>query len=260
MMLCQKILPAGLIGLVLSGMIAATASKANTTINTAAIIFAQDIYKDVFFKHTSERRTILVARLFTVLFGAGTIFLAILVPAAGGIVEVVLSTAAIAGGSLFGPVIYSLFSRRQTAYSLISISVISLVVSLFFKTLAPSVLGITLSRTMETTVGVGFPLLLLLLFEWYAYVSKKEVPYLAHTQKDTKAFNSAEALKQNIFGVRVIAWSTAFVGLGIAILGYIAENGKIALIVGIVIVCIVAAVLIKQHLNATRQAELKISQ
>jgi SSS family solute:Na+ symporter len=50
MMLCQKILPAGLIGLVLSGMIAATASKANTTINTAAIIFAQDIYKDVSLK------------------------------------------------------------------------------------------------------------------------------------------------------------------------------------------------------------------
>jgi solute:Na+ symporter, SSS family len=260
MMLCQKILPAGLIGLVLSGMIAATASKANTTINTAAIIFAQDIYKDVFFKRTSEQRTILVARLFTVLFGAGTIFLAILVPAAGGIVEVVLSTAAIAGGSLFGPVIYSLFSRRQTAYSLISISVISLVVSLFFKTLAPSLLGITLSRTMETTLGVGFPLLLLLLFEWYASVSKMEVPYLLPIQKDTKAISSPEALKQNIFGVRVIAWSTAFVGLGIAILGYIADNGTIALIVGVAIMLIVAAILIKQYFKTARQAAFNITQ
>jgi SSS family solute:Na+ symporter len=159
MMLCQKILPAGLIGLVLSGMIAATASKANTTINTAAIIFAHDIYKDVFFKNATEKSKILVARIFTVLFGAGTIFLAIQVPKAGGIVEVVLSTAAIAGGSLFGPVIYSLYSKRQTATSLIFISVFSLIVSLFFKVLAPSMTGITLSRTMETVLGVGFPFL-----------------------------------------------------------------------------------------------------
>lgn len=260
MMLCQKVLPAGLIGLVLSGMIAATASKANTTINTAAIIFAQDIYKGVFFKRASEKRTILVARLFTVLFGAGTIFLAILVPAAGGIVEVVLSTAAIAGGSLFGPVIYSLFSKRQTATSLITISAGSLLVSLFFKILGPSVLGITLSRTMETVLGVGFPLLLLLLFEAYARASKKEVPYLIQPDKDKKAYTSPEAAKQNRFGVRVIAWSTAFVGLGIAILGYIAANGRIALITGITIMLVVAAVLIKQYSTTSRQAALNISQ
>ena len=173
MMLCQKILPAGLIGLVLSGMIAATASKANTTINTAAVIFAQDIYKDVFFPKSTEKRTILVARLFTILFGAGTIFLAILVPAAGGIVEVVLSTAAIAGGSLFAPVIFSLFSKRQSSFSLIFISVTSLLVSLFFKVFSPSLLSITLSRTMETLLGVGFPIILLLIFETYAYFSKK---------------------------------------------------------------------------------------
>ena len=254
MMLCQKVLPAGLVGLVLSGMIAATASKANTTINTAAIIFAQDIYKDIFFKRSTEKRTILVARLFTVLFGAGTIFLAILVPAAGGIVEVVLSTAAIAGGSLFGPVIYSLFSRRQTAGSLISISVISLLVSLFFKVFGSSLLGITLSRTMETALGVGFPLLMLLVFELYAYIVHKEVPYLENTPKDTTAFSTQEAVKQNLFGVKVIAWSTAFVGLGIAVLGSIAENGGMALMVGIAIMFITVAVLIKQYSKAAKRA------
>lgn len=256
MMLCQKVLPAGLIGLVLSGMIAATASKANTTINTAAIIFAQDIYKDIFFKQTSEKRTILIARLFTILFGAGTIFLAILVPAAGGIVNVVLSTAAIAGGSLFGPVIYSLFSRRQTAGSLIFISVISLLVSLFFKVLGPSVAGITLSRTMETVVGVGFPLLLLCLFEVYAYFSQLDIPYLVIAPDGATAFNNREAIKQNIFGIRVIALSTGFVGLGITILGAIAENGRVAFITGIVIMLIAVAVLIKQYSKAAKRAEL----
>lgn len=257
MMLCQKVLPAGLIGLVLSGMIAATASKANTTINTAAIIFAQDIYKDVFFKNSSEKRTILVARLFTILFGAGTIFLAILVPAAGGIVNVVLSTAAIAGGSLFGPVIFSLFSKRQTAGSLIWISVTSLLVSLFFKVLAPGMLGITLSRTMETVLGVGLPLLMLSVYETYAYYVGNNIPFLHLTTEGNTCFNSGEAAKQNIFGTRVIALSTAFVGLGITILGAIAENGSIALVTGVVIMLLALAVLIKMFVNTAKPAELK---
>ncbi|MGV3764522.1 MAG: sodium:solute symporter family protein [Chitinophagaceae bacterium] len=257
MMLCQKVLPAGLIGLVLSGMIAATASKANTTINTAAIIFAQDIYKDVFFKNSSEKRTILVARLFTILFGAGTIFLAILVPAAGGIVNVVLSTAAIAGGSLFGPVIFSLFSKRQTAGSLIWISVTSLLVSLFFKVLAPGMLGITLSRTMETVLGVGLPLLMLSVYETYAYYVGNNIPYLHLTAEGNASFNRGEATKQNVFGTRVIALSTAFVGLGITILGAIAENGNIALVTGVVVMLVALAVLIKMFVNTAKPAELK---
>ncbi|MBE7168994.1 MAG: Na+:solute symporter [Williamsia sp.] len=255
MMLCQKILPAGLVGLVLSGMIAATASKANTTINTAAIVFAQDIYKDVFFQHTSEKRKILVARLFTVLFGAGTIFLAILVPAAGGIVEVVLSTAAIAGGSLFGPVIYSLFSRRQTAGSLICVSIIALTVSLFFKVFGTKVLGIALSRTMETTLGVGLPLILLLLFELVGYFANTSVPYLNIAQQEATASGNREARRQNLFGVKVIAWSTAFVGSGIAVLGYLAQNGLIALVAGVAIMLVAGTVLIKQYLKAVKRAE-----
>ncbi|MGC4100354.1 sodium:solute symporter family transporter [Ferruginibacter sp.] len=254
MMLCQKILPAGLIGLVLSGMIAATASKANTTINTAAVIFAQDIYKDIFFKNSSEKRTILIARIFTVLFGAATVFLAILVPAVGGIVKVVLSTANIAGGSLFAPVIYSLFSKRQTSFSLIFISVTSLAVSLFFKVLSPKLLDITLSLTMETLLGVCFPILLLLVFELYAYVTKKEIPYLQIVTDNSNAARSAEAIKQNIFGIRVIALSTIFVGLGIAILGAVAENGAMACAIGIIIMAIAGSILIKQRMNATKNA------
>ncbi len=78
MMLCQRVLPAGLIGLVLSGMISATSSKANTTINLSATVFAQDVYRSVFRPKASEKEQILVARLFTLLFGAGTIGVALL--------------------------------------------------------------------------------------------------------------------------------------------------------------------------------------
>lgn len=119
MMLCQKVLPAGLIGLVLSGMISATSSKANTTINLAAVVFANDVYKKLI-PSAKDKTLVLVARIFTILFGAGTIGVAMLVPYVGGIVEVVLSIAAVAGGALFAPVIWSLFSKCQTSFSVIS--------------------------------------------------------------------------------------------------------------------------------------------
>jgi SSS family transporter len=239
MMLCQKVLPAGLIGLVLSGMISATASKANTTINTAAVIFAHDIYKGVIHKTVGEKRLILVARLFTVLFGLGTIIIAILIPYAGGIVEVVLSTAAIAGGSLFAPVIFSLFSKRQTSFSLVSVSIISLVISLFFKMGAPALLQFKLSRAMETAVGVGIPLGLLLLYEMYACSRNIMVPYLQiEIGNNVSGELSQEATEQNRFGIQVITLSTAFVGLGILILGMVAEKGSIAAMIGGVILVV----------------------
>ena len=95
-------------------------------------------------------------------------------------------------------------------------------------------------------------LLLLLLFEAYARAAKISVPYLLTIHKEESKYTSPEAVKQNRFGVRVIAWSTAFVGLGIAILGYIAENGRVAMIVGIIIIAVVAAVLIKQYSRTTQ--------
>ena len=65
MMLCQKILPSGLIGLVLAGMISATSSKANTTINLEATVFATDLYKNFIRKNAGEKVEGVVGTLMT---------------------------------------------------------------------------------------------------------------------------------------------------------------------------------------------------
>jgi SSS family solute:Na+ symporter len=240
MMLCQKVLPAGLIGLVLAGMISATSSKANTTINLVATVFANDIYKALIRKKASEKEMILMARLFTLIFGAATIVVAILIPRAGGVVDVVLSTASIAGGALFGPVIWSLFTKRQTAFSLVTISVISLVVSLFFKVVTPYLFDFKFNRASETIVGVGLPVLLLALFECKAYLSKQNGPEfliaadIAGVQIDEK--HQKETVKQNIFGIKVIAVSMAVIGWGIILLGILAQSfNTIVISVGTII-------------------------
>jgi SSS family solute:Na+ symporter len=240
MMLCQKVLPAGLIGLVLSGMISATSSKANTTINLASTVFAQDVYRKVFRPMATEREQIFIARLFTLLFGAGTIGVAMLVPKAGGIVEVVLSIAAIAGGALFAPIIWSLFSLRQTSFSVVTTTVFSLIVSLFFKVIAPSLIGIKFNRTVETMLGVGLPLLLLTAFEIYYLMNNKISSQAVALNKDLKKEKSEagqnaehhEAQRQNTFGIRVITFAAGFVGLGILALGFASAGGWIVSLVG----------------------------
>jgi SSS family solute:Na+ symporter len=260
MMLCQQVLPAGLIGLVLSGMISATSSKANTTINLAATVFAKDVYRSVLRPHASEREQILTARVFTLLFGAGTIGLALLVPLAGGIVEVVLSIAAIAGGALFAPIIWSLYSKRQTAASVITTTIIALTVSLFFKVIGPGLIGLKLNRAMETLLGVGLPLLVLALFEYYYYASGMESPEAqqfenrpAIEQADSSPHHSAES--QNVFGVTVITVAAAVVGLGIFALGVAADYNKVVMIVGSIIFVLASTAFVRIRLGATRRTQ-----
>jgi len=233
MMLIQKVMPGGLIGLVLAGMVSATSSKANTTINMAATVFAQDIYKNLLNKTASEKNVIWVARFFTLLFGVLTIVVAMWIPSAGGIVEVVLSTASIAGGALFAPIIWTLFSKRQTGFSVVSATVASLVINLFFKVIAPDLIGLKLSRTMETVLGMGIPMLILLVFE-IIYQSKGFVASQAIAMKNAQALakqatvidqeEQQAAEKQNIFGVRVIAIAMGVVGAGIIYLGLVAPS------------------------------------
>src|SRR3546814_14411149 len=103
-------------------------------------------------------------------FGIVTILAALLVPLAGGIVEVVLSIGALTGVPLYGPPIWALFSRRQTAFSIYFSTVASLFVNLFFKFVSPALLDISLARTGEMLLGVSLPLILLAFFEcFYAF-------------------------------------------------------------------------------------------
>ena len=243
MMLCQKILPAGLIGLVLAGMISATSSKANTTINLAATVFATDLYKNLIRPKASEKELILMARLFTLLFGAGTVGIAMLVPYVGGIVDFVLKIASIAGGALFAPIIWSLFSKRQTTFSTVSATVIALVVNIWFEMLMPILIHVKLSRTMETVLGQAIPLTVLLSFELY-YRSKGMIHDKADVFEKSATQNVVviskehhrEAEEQNIFGIRVIALSMAVVSIGIVTLGIMATlYGNVVIVVGTII-------------------------
>ena len=234
LMICKTILPAGLLGLMLAAMISATASTANTILNLLAAVFTNDIYKKLFRPQASEKHAVGVGRLATVVFGLITIGLALLVPKVGGLVSVVLAIGAITGGSLLAPIIWTLFSRRQTAFSIFFTSVSSLVLSLFFKFLTPFAFDFALSKAAEMIVGIGFPLLVLALFEWVIYrgvsASKEYIIYqewYGNKAREKSIHSDADVASgaaQNAFGIKAISVGLAITGLGILVLGLIAAK------------------------------------
>lgn len=258
MMLCQQILPAGLIGLVLAGMISATSSKANTTINLAATVFSTDIYKNLIRKSASEKELILIARIFTILFGAGTVVIAILIPRIGGIVDFVLSVASIAGGALFAPIIWSLFSKRQTATSVVSVTLMALVLNLSLKMVVPQIVGIKLSRTWETIIGQAAPIVMLYIFEMYYRSKGIFTTYkqpMEHDQLEAIQYElDLDAERQNIFGIRVIGFAMCIVGIGISILGFLSQSmSMVVLLVG---ACIIIASMLILLFTVKRKAHI----
>lgn len=235
LLICQKVLPPGLLGLMLTGMYFSTSASANTTLNVVSAVFTNDIYKGFVKPDASDKQLIRVARLSSWGFGLGMIGIALMVPAAGGIVEVVLSISAISGGPLLAPPLWALFSKRLNGKTTFWITLIGLSVNLFFKILSPMLLDFKLSRALETIIGIGLPLLLLLAYELYAR-SKNLIAeeYLQYT--DTKAqriadaleANPAEALeikKQNRYGMQVIAGALVFVALILLILSFLTSSG-----------------------------------
>lgn len=235
LLICQKVLPPGLLGLMLTGMYFSTSASANTTLNVVSAVFTNDIYKGFVKPDASDKQLIRVARLSSWGFGLGMIGIALMVPAAGGIVEVVLSISAISGGPLLAPPLWALFSKRLNGKITFWITLIGLSVNLFFKILSPMLLDFKLSRALETIIGIGLPLLLLLAYELYARSKNLvAVEYLRYT--DTKAqriadaleANPAEALeikKQNRYGMQVIAGALVFVALILLILSFLTSSG-----------------------------------
>jgi SSS family transporter len=245
--ICQLVLPPGLLGLMLTGMYFSTSASANTALNVVSAVFTNDIYKGLMNPKASDRQLIRVARGSSWFFGLGMIIIALLVPKAGGIVEVVLSISSITGGPLLAPPLWALFSKRLTSRATLWITSIGLAVNLFFKVLSPILFDFKLSRGPETVIGVGLTLALLLAYELYArskgLVADEHYQYQKARQQ--KRDNVAEATsdeekeaiaQQNQFGLRVIAGSLVFTAVMLFGLGILADiGGRITSIIGVVV-------------------------
>ena len=230
LMVCQAVLPAGMLGLILGGMVFATSSSVNTTLNIAAGVFTNDIYRH-FFPASADARTMRVARGSTIVFGLLTVVVALLVPRMGGIVEVVLTVGALTGGALYLPPIWALFSKRQTGISVLSATLVSLVINCAIRFVGDEV-GMSLSRAEEMVTGVALPIIVLAAYELYYWFRRQEDPahaaiFRAAFQVETTSAGRLSTDQDNLQGVRVIALGVLAIGTLIIGLGLLADFAQL---------------------------------
>lgn len=238
LLMCKEALPSGLLGMMLGGMIFATASSLNGTLNISAGVFTNDIYKRLFPK-TKEDKLMKVARISTIGFGVLAIIVALLIPLMGGIVNVVISIAALTGVPLYLPIIWTLFSKYQTTGSVVAATLISLLLNAIFKFVTPALLGFSFSRAEEMLTGVLFPVIILVVWEVYARI-KGRIDVRHYDCKfivKKEEVNNKEEASDNSQSLKVVGIGVGASGLLILILGLIADRGQllVASIAGLLI-------------------------
>ena len=244
LLMCKEAMPDGLLGLMLGGMIFATASSLNATLNISAGVVTNDIFKRMR-PNASEKTLMNVARISTWGFGIMAIIVALLIRSMGGIVNVVISVAALTGVPVYLPVIWSLFSKRQTARTILSATFISLAINLIFKFGTPH-FGLALDRTWEMIVGTAVPVILLagievvlkakefIAPEYMAYISGRNVRMRQENAGDTEESKRTDRFTQKVLGIGL-----GLSGVLITVLGFIAEeNIVVPVAVGLVVALI----------------------
>jgi Na+/proline symporter len=234
--MCQLVLPAGLLGLMLTGMYFSTSASANTALNVVSAVFTNDVYKGIINPNATEQQLMRVARLSSWFFGILMIIIALLIPYAGGIVEVILSIGAVTGGPLLVPSLWALFSKKISGKSTLLITLFTLFINLIFKILIPILTNFKLNRAEEMMLGMGLPILLILINEFLIQREKVQSNDFTNYLADQKVRISQiipqtkeeeiSIKKQNEFGLRVIAGSLAFTSLMIFTLSFFTSQGR----------------------------------
>lgn len=240
LLISKEVLPLGMLGLMLGAMIFATASSVNTTLNLAASVITNDLFK-VIKPKASIKATMRVAKLSTLFFGIATIIVALLVPAAGGIVNVVISIGALTAASLYAPPIWALFSKRLSGKSILRVTIISLAINLVVKLFATELFGASLSTSNEMILGTGLPFALLLIYEIVAsFRNTTSQDYLNYVKlMVTDDIAEENSTSQNTFGFKVLATTLFVVGVLILVLSLLADESRgIILVVGGIIILI----------------------
>ena len=114
-----KLLPPGIFGILLTAMFSATMSSLDTSLNRNAGIITRDIYLTIFHKNASEKLLVLLARIFTLVFGASVIILAMFFSRLKGfgVFEIMVQLGALHSIPTGIPLILGLIYKRTPSWS-----------------------------------------------------------------------------------------------------------------------------------------------
>lgn len=140
--LCRLLLPAGMLGLMISAMFAATMSMLSSDYNVCANVLTHDIYRRLLRQNASQRELVLVGRLTTLLVGVLALGAALLMARQGkaeDLFSIMVTLFGVATAPVAVPMILGLLSSKFSARSSLWGFVLGLTVgiSMFILSLYP---------------------------------------------------------------------------------------------------------------------------
>jgi len=114
--LSLRFLPAGLMGLMIAAMFSATMSTLSGDYNVIASVITEDIYRRLFDKNASQRRLVIVGRTATLLVGAATVGIGVILvsTARRGLFEIMVTLFSLFVAPMLIPMLAGLLTRRVT--------------------------------------------------------------------------------------------------------------------------------------------------
>lgn len=132
--LCRLLLPAGMVGLVISAMFAATMSMLSSDYNVCANVVTHDIYRRLLRPNATSRELVIVGRMSTGLVGLAALVAAILMARGQGenLFRTMVTLFSVATAPVAIPMILGLLSPKYTARSALYGFLLGLLVGLGF--------------------------------------------------------------------------------------------------------------------------------
>lgn len=237
--ICEAVLPAGMIGMMLAAMFSATASMVSSQLNVFAGVLTNDIFKPWIHNQTDERLLVWAGRGFTALLGCAIVGIALAVPTMGGAEKVIVPATSLMVGPLLAPLLFGLVSKRLPAFTVWVTAAICTGLIIVVKVLLPqNVLGISTldavgtwtqlnSQTTDILLGTIVPVCLVL-------------GCLALSKQVSPGWNRLAALRSTIapsaqvaasrVPAIIVAWSLVGCGAMMAALAIFPDDGRALLI------------------------------
>lgn len=253
--LCVKLLPSGVMGLMMAAMFAATMSVLSAEYNVTASVLTRDIYQRVFRPNASGKEALLVGRSMTLLVGTVVTVGALFVAGFGGAFEANKLLAGIFAVPMIVPVIVGVLMRKPQPWgalvTLFGGVLLGFLMHFFY--VKNDYFGISGTGVMEETrwaiatlIEIAFCFTVFIVSGYFeskdtaynqrvtAFFHKLTIPFVpAKDSQNDGAF--ADAIKL-MYGIAFALTGSMFVIMGLPSRSIL--SGKLALISGTVCLCI----------------------
>ncbi|MGV8090558.1 MAG: hypothetical protein AB2L24_01655 [Mangrovibacterium sp.] len=232
-----KLLPPGLMGVMVASMFAATMSSLNAEYNVISSVLTTDIYKRIFRPKANEKELLLSAQVFTLLVGTLILLGGIFIKDFGGAFEANKLFTGIFAIPVGVPLVFGLLMKRPTPKGAILTVAVGSGAGILLN-LVPNLLSWEIATLIETIICF-------MVFIFSGYSKHKRRDYLSRINLFFKQINTPVAenekptiepkLRDALLGLFVI--SLALSGLLFVIVSFpsiVADSGKYSFLSGII--------------------------